>query len=230
MTRMPDMDVSHWVHWHEPYEDPTSPLSMRLRSVQSALRRALHGARPGPLRIVSLCAGQGRDVIDVLAEHERSGDVSALLVELDPELVAFARQRAADAGVAAQVSIVEGDASLCHWYADMVPADLVLVCGVFGNISSDDIARTIGALPGFCQPHGSVIWTRHRRQPDATVSIRADFAAAGFVEVSFEAPETYVLAVGHHRFVGAPPPPGSAAAFDPDRSLFEFIGDGHLPA
>jgi predicted RNA methylase len=229
-TAAADEDLSHWVRWHEPYEDPASPLSVRLRVVQSHIRQALQSAEPGPLRIVSLCAGQGRDVIDVLADHPRSGDVAALLVELDPELVAFARRRAADAGLAAQVSVVEGDASQCRWYADMVPAHLVLVCGVFGNISEEDIAGTIAALPGFCQPQGSVIWTRHRRQPGVVDRIRADFAAAGFEEVSFEAPDSYVLAVGHHRFLGPPPRPGSPAAFDPERRLFEFVGDGHLPA
>ena len=74
-------------------------------------------------------------------------EVSALLVELDPALVAFARDRAAAAGVAGQVRVVEGDASLSRWYADDVPADLVLVCGVFGNISAADITATIEALP-----------------------------------------------------------------------------------
>ena len=87
-----------------------------------------------------------------------------------------------------------------------VPADLVLVCGVFGNISREDISRTIQALPGFCRMGSEVIWTRHRRPPDATPSIRAEFAAAGFTEVAFEAPDDYVLAVGRHRLDGGQRP------------------------
>ena len=146
-----------------------------------------------------MCAGQGRDVIDVLATHPRARDASALLVELDPGLVAFARDRAAAAGMAGQVRVVEGDASRCRWYRDDVPADVVLVCGVFGNISRVGHPRTIQALPGFCRMGSEVIWTRHRRPPDATPSIRAEFAAAGFTEVAFEAPDDYVLAVGRHR-------------------------------
>ena len=87
---------SHWVQWHSAYEDPASPLSERLRRVQGMVRGALdeisHGrddARdPGgeagravgraagePIRIISLCAGQGRDVIDVLATHPRAAEV-----------------------------------------------------------------------------------------------------------------------------------------------------------
>jgi hypothetical protein len=171
-----------------------------------------------------MCAGQGRDVIDVVASHQRQAQVSALLVELDPALVGFARARCAAAGVAGQVRIVEGDASLARWYEGEVPADLVLACGVFGNISAADITATVRALPGFCRPGAHVIWTRHRRPPDATPAIRADFAEAGFEEVAFEAPEGTVMTVGHHRLIGPTCP------FDPERKLFDFVGDGFMPA
>jgi ubiquinone/menaquinone biosynthesis C-methylase UbiE len=221
---------SHWVRWHAPYEDPSSGLSQRLRAVQSMVRAALDeipgpAAHPEPIRMVSLCAGQGRDVIDVAATHPRGPEVSALLVELDPALVAFARERAAAAGpgVAERIRIVEGDASQSHWYADDVPADIVLVCGLFGNISPADITRTIEAMRGFCVPGGHVVWTRHRRPPDLTPAIRADFAAAGFTELAFEAPEGTVMTIGHHRLDGAPAP------FDPDQQLFDFVGDGWNP-
>ena len=69
-----------------------------------------------------------------------------------------------------------------------------------------------------------MIWTRHRRPPDATPFIRAEFAAAGFTEVAFEAPDGYVLSVGRNRLER---PPGE---FDPGATLFEFVGDGFLPA
>jgi Putative methyltransferase len=218
---------SHWVRWHAPYEDPASNLSLRLRTVQAMVREVLDAVPPehaGPIRVVSMCAGQGRDVIDVVASHPRRADVSALLVELDPALVVFALDRAAAAGVTEQVRVVEGDASLARWYEAQVPADLVLVCGVFGNISAADIRATVHALPGFCVPGAHVIWTRHRRPPDATPAIRADFAAAGFDEVAFEAPEGTVMTVGHHRLAGP------AGPFDRDRKLFDFVGDGFLPA
>ena len=220
----PGQEDSHWVRWHVAYEDPASNLSLRLLAVQGMVRRTLDEARAGPIRIVSLCAGQGRDVIDVVAEHPRRGDVTALLVELDPDLVTFARRRAAAAGVKDRVRIEQGDASLTHWYAPMVPADLVLVCGVFGNISADDIGATIRAMTGFCAPGGHVVWTRHRRPPDATPVIRAQFAEAGFTELAFETPEGTVTAAGRHRLDRL------AGSFDPAARLFDFVGDGSLPA
>jgi Putative methyltransferase len=248
--------ASHWVRWHAPYEDPTSNLSRRLRTVQSMVREVLDGipaaavdahadvdpdAPPDPetIRIVSMCAGQGRDVIDVVAAHPRREVVSALLVELNPDLVAFARARAAAAGVDRQVRIVEGDAAQSRWYADYVPADVVLVCGVFGNISAADRTRTIQALPGWCKRGAHVIWTRHRRPPAATPAIRADFAAAGFTEVAFVAPEGTVMTVGHHRLdadadadtdAGAETTDTRTPPFDPEATLFDFVGDGCAPA
>lgn len=222
-----DHDTSHWVRWHAAYEDPASNLSVRLRTVQSMVRQVLDAVpadRTDPIRIVSLCAGQARDVIDVLAEHPRGADATALLVELDPGLVAFARGRAAAFGVDTQVRIVEGDASLSHWYAGDVPADLVVVCGIFGNISNTDITATVQALPSFCAAGAHVVWTRHRRPPDVTPAVRADFAAAGFTEIAFEAPPGTVTAVGLHRLDKA------SAPFDPSRRLFDFVGDGCLPA
>jgi hypothetical protein len=240
--------ASHWERWHGAYDNPASPLSERLRLVQAMVRGALDdmapaggreddrgrgpaadgGRGPGePIRIISLCAGQGRDVIDVLATHPRAPEVEALLVELDPALAAFARRRAAEAGLGDRVRVEVGDASLCRWYADSVPADLVLVCGIFGNISGEDISATIRALPAFCRRGGNVVWTRHRRPPDATPGIRARFGEAGFTEVAFDAPDGFILGTGRHRLDGDP---GIFGPFDPERRLFDFVGDGFAPA
>jgi SAM-dependent methyltransferase len=222
---------AHWVRWHRAYEDPGSALSARLRAVQTGVREALDHLPPGPIRIVSICVGQGRDVIDVVAGHARRADVHARLVELDPELVAFARARAAAAGVGDIVDVVQGDASRAGSYAGALPADLVLICGVFGNISDEDIRFVVGMMPSFCSPGGTVIWTRHRRPPDLTPSIREWFAQAGFAEQSYVAPTPYILSVGCHRLVGELAVGESAGGvLDPDLRLFDFVGNGSLPA
>jgi hypothetical protein len=48
--------VKNWVSWHEAYDDPSSPLSARLRQVRTYLSDAIHRAPAGPVRLVSLCA------------------------------------------------------------------------------------------------------------------------------------------------------------------------------
>jgi len=201
--------VKDWVAWHGAYEDPSSSLSARLRRVRYHLSEALDRAPAGPVALVSLCAGQGRDVIGVLPGHPRRGDVRAVLVEADATNAGLARRAAADAGLA-QVDVREADAGLVTSFADALPAGVLLLCGIFGNVSERDIQRTVEAAPTLCRPGATVIWTRHRRPPDLTPRVRAWFAASGFEEIAFDALGTDTLTgVGVNRLRGAPaaPPP-----------------------
>ena len=176
-----------WVTWHEQYDDPSSRLSARLALVKQELARALDRARAGPIRVVSLCAGQGRDVIEALPAHPRREDVSALLVEADPALAGQARAAATAAGLS-RVEVRAADASQVGTFADALPADVLLLCGIFGNVSPDDIRRTVAAAAALCTPGATVLWTRHRRTPDLTPQIRDWFTAAGFEELAFGSP------------------------------------------
>ena len=54
--------VRDYLTWHELYDDPGSSLPRRLALVREVLRAELD-ARPGPVRVVSLCAGDGRDIL-----------------------------------------------------------------------------------------------------------------------------------------------------------------------
>ena len=128
-----------WYDWHAYYDDPGSGLSRRLSWVQDQIRAVLDDAPPGPIRAISLCAGQGLDLIGVLADHPRRADVTARLVELDPRNTEVAARLVAEAGLTT-VEIVTGDASLTSQYADLGPADLVLACGLFGNMTDADVA------------------------------------------------------------------------------------------
>ena len=205
--------MSRWLDWHRAYDDPDSPLTRRLAIVQGYIADALDGAPPGPVRVISMGPGDGRDLLGVLEHHPRRRDVRGLLVELDPELAARARSAAPEG-----IEVACGDASTTSAYEGAVPADLVLVCGIFGNIGDDDIARTITTLPSLCAPGATVIWTRHRRPPDRTVLARETFAAAGFEEVAFAAPEGFLFGVGAHRLTSQPPP------FEPGIEMFTFVG------
>jgi hypothetical protein len=210
----------HWVDWHNQYDEPSSGLSWRLRTIQAHIRRFVDLADPGEIRAISLCAGQGRDLIGALAGHPRACDVSARLVELDPVNVQLARELAAEAGLST-VSVVRGDASDTSAYDGAVPADLILVCGVFGNIPESDIERTVTFLPHLAAPRATVVWTRHRMAPDLTPRIRQWFFDAGFIEVAFSPFPDGVQAVGVNRLHQSPRP------FRPGERLFEFVGDGN---
>jgi hypothetical protein len=212
-----------WAAWHQHYDDPASPLSARLRCVQAHLADAIDRAPRGRISVVSLCAGQGRDVIGVLPDHPRRDDVHAVLVESDERIAGPARRAAETRGLA-QVEVRLADAGLAAGFADALPADVLLLCGIFGNVSDRDIERTAQAAPALCHPGATVIWTRNRRPPDLTPQVRAWFTRSGFEEVAFDALETLdtpelrpMIGVGVARLVRAP------AAERPDDRLFTFL-------
>lgn len=194
-----------WFEWHAPYEQPGSALAFRLAAVQSHILQAIEAAPPGEVRVVSFCAGQGRDLLGVLGPHPRRNDVRARLVELDPRNVAFARQSVTQLGLDDRVEVREGDAADRSAYAGLLPAQLVICCGVFGNVSNEDVHRIVDAMPGFCDRGATLVWTRHRRPPDLTVEVRRWVAEAGFEEIAFTAPEHLgFVGVGAARWPGEP--------------------------
>jgi hypothetical protein len=174
-----------WVLWQQLYENPQRVVAQRLLIVQRLIREFLAARAGAEVSVVSVCAGQGRDILGVLADHPDHGSVRGYLVELNPTNTAEAVRRAQEAGLDG-IYVVTRDASTTDTYASIVPADLVLVCGVFGNISNDDTHRTIQYLPQFCARNATVIWTRNRAVPDLTPTIRQWFEGVGFVELAFE--------------------------------------------
>jgi hypothetical protein len=191
-------------------------LAQRLAIVQRRLAERLSAAPSGAVRLISICAGQGRDVFGVLPDHPRRGDVTAVLVELDHRNVEVARASAARTSLT-PMEVLEGDAAVSDIYAPFVPADIVLACGIFGNISEQDLERTVRNLSMLCQTGASVIWTRHRNEPDLTPRIRSWFAESGFEELSFDAVDNESKSgVGTVRLAGAPLP------FQPGFRFFTF--------
>jgi len=205
-----------WVEWHRAYDDPDSSLSRRGKLVQGHLRAELDRAPAGEVRLISLCAGQGRDVIGALTGHPRRADVRARLVELDERNAALARQAAAAAGLHG-VEVLRADAGVTDVCVGAVPARVVLACGIFGNITDGDIRTTVAALPSLCAPGALVVWTRHRRPPDLTPAIRSWFGEAGFREEAFDTGPDSFTSVAAHRLTGEP------AALEPGRRLFTFV-------
>ncbi len=104
-------------------------------------------------------------------------------------------------------------------YVHAVPADLVLLCGIFGNISDADVQTMVEVAPQLCAPGAEVVWTRHRQEPDLTPAIRDWFAGSGFEEVSFVAPEGELWAVGAHKLVTEP------ATLQAGRHWFTFAAE-----
>lgn len=190
-----------WAAWHRDYADPGSELSQRLAVVTDAVRTVLDGSAAGSIRVLSLCCGEARDLTAAAAGHERAADLTGCAVELSGGLAAIAAQNLAAAGTSIEVRCADAGRSV-HWL-DVTPVDLLVLAGIFGNITDDDIARVVRSVPALVRPGGHVVWTRHRRGDDVTPEVRQWFASAGCTEISFHSPGLGKYGVGLHRHDGS---------------------------
>lgn len=205
-----------WGEWHGKYDDPSTGHPQRLAVVVEQIGAALARAAPGPIQVLSLCAGDGRDVATAATGHPRAADLTGCLVELDTELAAAARENVAPLG--SRLEVRTGDAGDPAVWADIVPVDLLLLCGIFGNVPDEDVERTALASAAIARPGATVIWTRHRRPPDLTPTIRGWFAAAGWASLGFWSGGPGGFGVGVEQLEGATRP------LDRPHRLFAFTG------
>ena len=211
-----------WVDWHRQYGKGRL-LTRRLERVQERIRETLDASPPGQIRVVSMCAGDGRDLLGVLTDHPRRHDVRARLVDITPALVGAGRREIARSGLGG-VEFVLGDGGTTSAYSGAVPADLVLACGVFGNLSDADVRNTVRHLSDLCAPGATVIWTRGRFAPDLTPALREWFREEGFEELSFDPIPGTTASVGVHRLRAVP------RRFRPGMRLFSFLPTERRPS
>jgi Methyltransferase domain len=235
--------MTDWNLWLSRYDKPRSPHSQRLKTVQRLIGRRIDRTAPHPISALSICAGDGRDILEVLGARADASRVKTTLVELDPRLCALARARVSENGIIG-VDIKQADAGTTDAYAGVSPADIVILVGVFGNIADADVRATVKVLPALCKPGALIIWSLrqrprrdqgrcgpHRHQAEwqhpndyeRVRKVREWLDAEGFYEVLKSASDA-VFHVGAHRCVGEPPPlPASHRFFTfdlpPDRSV-----------
>src|SRR5512144_1579804 len=131
--------TTDWVAWHRDYDDRSSVLSRRLVVVRRRVGDALDALGADARRALSLCAGAGRDLIPELSRRPHLSP-ETLLVEASTELVDAARACAASASLG-NVRVRCADAGRPESFADFLPVDLLLLCGIFGNVADQDIRR-----------------------------------------------------------------------------------------
>ena len=205
-----------WKKWHTLYNDGESGLAKRLRIVQESISDCLPDAIEERFQIIDICSGDGRDLLDVLDRYPVKDSVHSFLVELDTRLANESGHTASEKNLQ-NVTVVNGDASLLSIYKDVSRADLILLCGVFGNISNDDIQNTIEALPQISKQGAKVIWTRHLRQPEVMPTIQDLFRTSGFIEVNIKTTDDQSYVIATYEFKGSPMP------LKNDTRLFAFI-------
>jgi hypothetical protein len=192
-----------WYQWHAPYDDLLSEQTDRLEVVQRLLVEFFDGAPEGPLRVVSICSGQSRDLLPILIHHPRGPGVRATMLELDPLNASFLHGALGSTALTG-VDVVVADAGLAATYAGIVPVDLALLCGVFANVAPTDAARTVELLPALCAPGATVVWTSYGdglADADAVLEL---LERGPFERVALHRDPTCVVAA--HRFTGTTAP------------------------
>ena len=175
----------------------------RLAKVERHLGESLDLAPIGPVRIVSMCAGDGRDVVGVVESHPRRDEVLAWLVELNGHSVAAGIAHARQAGLERSVSFLHADATTFATYRNIAPADVLLLCGVWGHVPLEERASLVRACGMLCKPGGVVIWTRGVRQGTTRFeAIRELFARPTWEEIRATVSPDANWAVATHRYVG----------------------------
>lgn len=210
-----------WTNWHERYEI-SLPLRERLSAVRTQIVLALSKVAAEPVQVISICAGDGRDLIGSLVAFDQRKTVRASLIEMNAELVAKGQTAIDHFCLSDQVTFRCGDATQSGTYVGISPAHVVVLSGVFGNLKENDVRRLIVSLQSLCHRGASVIWTRNLVEFDdgekATQMIRKCFLAADFREEVLARTPQGVFAVGTHTFQGEPRP------LPEDGTLFEFTG------
>ncbi|MDZ8186955.1 MAG: class I SAM-dependent methyltransferase family protein [Nostoc sp. ChiSLP02] len=208
-----------WYEWHDLYN--TEPkLQQRLEIVREYIAYSLNASPDGTIRIVSVCAGDGRDLLGVLKNHHRAKDVRARLVEINPDLVERGRATIESLGLSKQIEFINGDATLSSNYIGAVPADIAIACGVFGNLPDEgELSRLLDNLSFLSKPGTFVLWTRgHSQGIPHSDNVRRIFSKSGFEEVNFKLTATGDMGVGIHRYLGENLPQPK------EQQLFVFSG------
>ena len=125
-----------WFEWHDNYR--TRPrMRHRLQIFREYISNYLNQFPPGKITVISVCAGDSRDLIGSLFNHCRTSDVYGRLVEIDSRLVEAGRSAAESAGLAAPTEFICGYATLGSVSQGFVPLVFVLFCGCFLNLCQE---------------------------------------------------------------------------------------------
>jgi SAM-dependent methyltransferase len=200
-----------WDDWHDKYDNPDSWLARRLRAIQKEIRDAIDRQPPGPIRVLSMCSGDGRDLFEVLEDHPRRDDVVGRLVDNAPAVV-----ERAQANAPSGVEVLCADAGLAGSYEGAVPADLLICCGVLSHVNDADAKTLINGWRALAAPGATVVMN----QGGGVRSLRAELwdwiEAAGFRQIGFAEGDGDWWRVAAYEW------PGPTAEFRPSERYFTF--------
>src|SRR5262249_33753032 len=122
----------------------------QLLAVRAQIAAAAAKAPGTSVHLVSLCAGDGRDVIGTFAAADARQDMHATLIEAHPALVTRGQAAVEQLGLTRRITFRCADATHSSTYVDLRPAQILVLSGIFGNLTARDVQRLIAVLPSLC--------------------------------------------------------------------------------
>ena len=138
--------------------------------VADAIREILGTAAGRIAHVTSLACGPARELFDVFERLSHRGSLSAALIDIDPEALAFVRERRDRAGLENQMNLY--GANLVYLATgrttlDLPPQDLVYSIGLIDYFNDKFVLNLLNYVHRLLRPGGKVILGNfHPRNPD----------------------------------------------------------------
>jgi hypothetical protein len=114
-------------------------------------------------------------------------------------------EQRATAGLDDQVTFINADATDYATYRNILPCDIVLVCGVLGHVRPDERGTFVQKLAAFCNSEATLIWTRRVDKGESRFTqFRQLFERSSFERVRETITPDDKWGVATHRYVGPP--------------------------
>jgi 2-polyprenyl-3-methyl-5-hydroxy-6-metoxy-1,4-benzoquinol methylase len=203
--------MGYWYDWHiEKHSDPNSYTSQRMTDIglviEEYLKDTVHRSN-----IVSVCAGQGLDLIPILRQYPNSAD--AYLIDIEQQNIDHINK--ISTGLEG-IHTYAADATVSNTYINnKIPrANLLLVCGVFAHLTSEDQSIFIQNMRSLLKPGGYVIWTRIDEYLN---DIHEKFENNGYKKIDLSHINLSTGSVGMSRLKE------SIKTLHPDKQIFNFL-------
>lgn len=128
----------------------------RLKLVKQEIKKAVSEfSWQGEVRILSLASGSAQGVIEVMAELKKRGiAVQALLLDIDPTALIYAKELACLNGVADQIEVVRVNVSRVVKVARDFKPHIIEMLGLLDYIPRDKAVKLIRKIKDSLEPNG----------------------------------------------------------------------------
>ena len=174
-----------WNDWHmQEYNNVASTPYQRNQIVQEYIKDFISDKEE--LVIVSMGAGQGRDILPLLHNNITH---TVYLIDTEQKCLNYAEEYSLFNKID-NVHLINEDAFVLKTYNDIPKADLIIFCGMLNNVNEDDVNKFAKYTTLLLKDGGEIIWSRRTYDNDYNKELRAIFTNNGYVELNYTKNDT----------------------------------------